>query len=433
MSRILVLSTGDTHGAYEVAYNLTRYLYEAEHTVAMAVFHKTKTDPFIVQVADLSSMQVAKKLFGRIFRRIFPVFFKYARVATDSKYLFLANDEDKEYIKADAILEKIGFVPELIVAGMTDNFCTSNTLSQLYQKTGAKIYTWLVDMEPLTGGCHYAWDCKGYEQECKGCPAITDNTKKEMASNNLAIKHKNILKSGIRVLSGSQWVTEQAMNSFLYKSQNKVVSTNACIDTRVLNADNRSIAKRIFNIPVDAKIIFTGSWNVNDPRKGMPYFLDALNHLWNFMDVGLREKVYILVAGEHYGKKDFLSDVPFKKTHIDYIKDYRLLSLAYQASDVFVCASIEDSGPLMVSEAMACGTPVVGFRMGNVYSMVENDRNGYIAELKNSKDLANGLNKILSLSAEEFAAYSRHAVNKIESVASHHAAVKVIESLISGD
>jgi glycosyltransferase involved in cell wall biosynthesis len=112
------------------------------------------------------------------------------------------------------------------------------------------------------------------------------------------------------------------------------------------------------------------------------------------------------------------SEIPFAKKQVDYIKDYRLLSLLYQASDVFVNSSIEDSGPMMVSEALACGTPVVGFDMGVVTNMVINDYNGYKAILKDSNDLSIGIEKIFKLSEVDYQKYSDNAVKQVEEFSS---------------
>ncbi len=30
---------------------------------------------------------------------------------------------------------------------------------------------YMMDMAPMTGGCHYAWDCEKYKMKCGGCPA----------------------------------------------------------------------------------------------------------------------------------------------------------------------------------------------------------------------------------------------------------------------
>ena len=64
---------------------------------------------------------------------------------------------------------------------------------------------------------------------------------------------------------------------------------------------------------------------------------------------------------------------------------------AYQAADVFISPSIEDSGPLMVNQAMMCGTPVVAFKTGVALDLIDGYETGYAADLKDSKELSDGI------------------------------------------
>ena len=42
-------------------------------------------------------------------------------------------------------------------------------------------------------------------------------------------------------------------------------------------------------------------------------------------------------------------------------------------------------------EAMACGVPCVGFNVGGIPEMIDHEKTGYVAEPRNSADLARGL------------------------------------------
>ena len=49
----------------------------------------------------------------------------------------------------------------------------------------------------------------------------------------------------------------------------------------------------------------------------------------------------------------------------------------------------------MVMEAMACGTPCVGFRTGGIPEMIDHLKNGYVADHANEADLAKGIEWVL--------------------------------------
>jgi glycosyltransferase involved in cell wall biosynthesis len=86
---------------------------------------------------------------------------------------------------------------------------------------------------------------------------------------------------------------------------------------------------------------------------------------------------------------------------------------------------------MMVSEALACGTPVVGFDMGLVSNMVINGFNGYRAILKDSNDLAKGIQTILELSKEEYNLYSHNGVSKVEAESSFNFAKSVFDNVLN--
>jgi glycosyltransferase involved in cell wall biosynthesis len=83
----------------------------------------------------------------------------------------------------------------------------------------------------------------------------------------------------------------------------------------------------------------------------------------------------------------------------------------YQAADVFVLPSLSENLPNTIMEAMACGLPCVGFRVGGIPEEIDHKRNGYVAEYRNACDLANGIRWVLtSAKSDEL---SRDCVRKV--------------------
>jgi glycosyltransferase involved in cell wall biosynthesis len=84
------------------------------------------------------------------------------------------------------------------------------------------------------------------------------------------------------------------------------------------------------------------------------------------------------------------------------------LPQAYAAADVFACPSVEDSGPMMINEAMMSGTPVVAFRMGVAEDLIEDSAGGIIASLGDARDFAAGLQSVLLWDTPQRAVASAH-------------------------
>jgi glycosyltransferase involved in cell wall biosynthesis len=79
---------------------------------------------------------------------------------------------------------------------------------------------------------------------------------------------------------------------------------------------------------------------------------------------------------------------------------------AFNAATLFVCPTLEDSGPGILGQAMLCGVPTVAFATGAAIDMIQTGDTGYLAELGNSADLANGIEFIVRLNSDEYARMS---------------------------
>jgi len=64
--------------------------------------------------------------------------------------------------------------------------------------------------------------------------------------------------------------------------------------------------------------------------------------------------------------------------HIPWVETAEDLAELYRTSRLFVCASLSEGGPRAASEAMACGTPVLGTRVGLLREAIDSGRNGHL-------------------------------------------------------
>jgi glycosyltransferase involved in cell wall biosynthesis len=87
--------------------------------------------------------------------------------------------------------------------------------------------------------------------------------------------------------------------------------------------------------------------------------------------------------------------LPAKVRHVDLgvATNPRILSLVYNAADVFLMLSKQDNLPNTVLEAMACGIPVAAFETGGIPDMVRHDDNGLLCQQGDVAGLASMLNR----------------------------------------
>lgn len=408
--KALFLSTFDSNGgASELTFRMAKALKNNGYQVEMLVRFKTTNEKFI---HVLPAQNHKKTLIQRLIQKL-----KYYLKITTPKFnpnpeyaFFPDEDESKQYTDLNDILKTISFIPTIVFSGLTYGFVNTSLLTELHLATGAVVYQVMYDMSILTGGCHVVWDCQGLKTNCKGCPAIENKYFSSYTEINHSIKEKNIIRGNFHLLHTKGWSLKQANLSSLYKDRKKV-TFNIPLDLDLFTNKHRDFAKSVFNLDKNMNVIFAGSSNLNDRRKGGDYLLKSLEALWQSLDISQRESTCILFAGNIDSEDSKLKNIGFKSVLLGFIKDYRLLSLVYQAADLFVCPSIEDAGPMMIAESLACGTPVVGFKMGFLYddSYVVDKFNGYKASLANDVELKEAIQKYILLSDDDKRQMSENA------------------------
>lgn len=415
MKNILFLSNRDSlGGASEWFLNLALALRNAGYQVEFLVKNKYSTYDFVKQIP--LKKKEKKSLFFRLLKFAKNCIFKKESVdifrTTKPEYAFFPKElESDSIITTEEIIRNIKNAPNLIISGLIFDFVSLSVVSDLSRYFNVPAYTTAFDANVFTGGCHVMWDCNQFKTDCSNCPGSLSSENLKIIEHNLISRKKYIEKSSIGLLYASPWSCVKANESLLYKDSSKV-DIGMCIDTNFYNNKHRIIAKNIFDIESNKKVIFVGADNLKDKRKGMHLFIESLNHMLPEIPKTLHKDILIVVAGRNLNEIDE-NTIPVNIKKIEFIKDRRLLSLLYQASDLFVCPSIEDAGPMMTAEALSSGTPVVGFRTGLLYddTLLTNGVQGYSVEMYDVKSLGKAIASILMLKEDEFKVMSLNARN----------------------
>ena len=317
---------------------------------------------------------------------------------TNRDYAVQDYDQTATYYSTEKILRKADIIPDVIIVLFMQIFLSFKNLFELNKETKAPILLYMMDMAPMTGGCHYAWHCKGYTEKCGNCPALFSNTEFDQTRKNWLFKNEFVNKTNIIPIAGTEWQYRQLQQSSLYlkKSKFKILLP---IDDELFKPGNKMEARSHFNIPKNKKIIFFGALSVSNKRKGFVQLMDALNLLKTELGEDKAQDIHLAIAGKM--NLDLETWLPFNYTSLGYLS-HQELARAFQAADIFVCPSIEDAGPMMINQSIMRGTPVISFEMGVALDLVITGQTGYRAKLKDSEDLANGIKYILDLSGQKY-------------------------------
>jgi glycosyltransferase involved in cell wall biosynthesis len=388
---ILHISTFDNGGAWIATKRL--------HSALKKRGHNSKIITKLKGINDNDVFQYNHSLFEKIKESIrFRLKNKLRKQKILSDYNFFNETEQSTLYKTSKIFSSVTFKPDVIVAHWVSQFLNSKNISEISNKFKIPIVWYALDMAPITGGCHYAWTCKGYEKDCYECPALSNTTHIDLASKNLVFKKKYLSDSNLTIVASTPWLHNQVLKSSIFKNTNSKCILIG-IDENIFkpNPQKHELKKKM-NFAPDKTIALIGASKLADNRKGLSNIVSALKMLTD------REKGKLQVI--LFGELNKVTEDELKKININFLSigvsmNEQSLAEIYQASDFFISASLEDSGPMMINEAVMSGLPVVSFEMGIAPTLIKHKDNGYLAELGNNNILSHGIKYILNLNETE--------------------------------
>lgn len=380
--KILHFSTRLSGGAGSAAYRLHKNLQAHGIDSRMAVLHQDVEDPAVYpcrsgrtspRYADLG-----QRVENRLLRR--------------RDYLF--SDQGASKVEPARVREIVdGFRPDFCVYHFISGMLSPEDVVAIHQWTGSPAVWYLMDMATLTGGCHYAWDCLGYHASCGSCPALRLGHPGDGSRRTWLRKQAMVERVPTAVAAPTSWLADQSRASSLFGSVPTWLIPIA-IDPETFNPGLREQARATLGLADRTKVLFWGIAGLHERRKGGTEALRALARLAADGFFQGDDRLVLTAGDDRIAVALAQSRIPNR--HLGRLRGDKELARAFAAADVFLCPSIEDSGPMMINEAQMSGTPVVAFRMGVAPDLVLPGRTGYLARLGDCEDLAEGVRKMLA-------------------------------------
>ncbi len=265
-------------------------------------------------------------------------------------------------------------------------FLSIRSLEKLFA-LGKPIVWTLHDMWAFTGGCHYSRSCDNYLSHCQYCPYLIKPDRYDLSFDQFEDKRNLYAHTNMVMVSPSKWLTNLTKTASLTRSLQARHIPN-CIDTELFKPGIQSEIRQKLDLPADKKLILFAGANTQDPRKGFIYFKES---------IALIRKTYPDVEVLIFGKANPQSfdSFPAPVHYLGQISDTAHMVAVYNSADMIIVPSLEDNLPNTIMEAMACGTPVVGFATGGIPEMIDHEKTGFVAELKSSESLSKGIDWII--------------------------------------
>jgi glycosyltransferase involved in cell wall biosynthesis len=182
-----------------------------------------------------------------------------------------------------------------------------------------------------------------------------------------------------------------------YNAPPEKISIIPCgVNTDELYPVNKSVARRLLGLPTDEKILLQLGRMV--PRKGVDTVITALSKI-KCKDAAVR----LLVVGGDADTAQELIRLQELASQLDISdrvfflgqKSREELKYYYAAADLFITTPWYEPFGITPLEAMACGTPVVGSKVGGIKFSVADGHTGALVPPKDPDALAARVNALL--------------------------------------
>jgi glycosyltransferase involved in cell wall biosynthesis len=357
--RVLHLNTHRSGGSYEYAVLLCAAL--AEQGIESCLLSK-----------DSQLQPVRRPLLDRVIRRCYVSLSTEPWHGTRRLLPPLAPEE----------LDQIDVVHLHTVA---DWFDVPRWLEKLPCRIGLVIS--VHDMWHITGGCFLYRGCDRYTSEigrCNSCPILKWPANRMLASTAYSRKLCAYRNSGARMVANSHWLAELASRSAIAKACGRVRVIPPGIDLSIFKPQDKELCRKQLGLPADAFVIVTGGASLKDTNKNVRWLLEQLSLL---PELG---KVIVLAFGEGSLPAPGRLSVRFEGG----IRDRCHLARLFAAADVFVTASSMETYGLTLVEAMACGIPVVAFRVGGIPEAAPEGQGAILCGLRDGAALLGAISSL---------------------------------------
>jgi glycosyltransferase involved in cell wall biosynthesis len=244
------------------------------------------------------------------------------------------------------------------------------------------------DMWALTGHCAYSHDCERWRIGCGNCPYLglhpsvrRDNTRIEWRLKRWAFRRSNLV-----FVAPSKWLFDLTREGMPDLPCHLIPNG---VDTETFRPLPSDECRRQLGLPLGKKVLMFSALKLDLHRKGGDLLLEALRSL----PVSVKSEAVLLTIGQ--GGEGIHETIGMEVFNLGYVDDDHLKAVAYSASDLFLFPTRADNNPLVLLESMACGTPMVSFRIGGVPELVRPMVTGYLAEPGNVVAFRDGIIKLL--------------------------------------
>jgi len=219
----------------------------------------------------------------------------------------------------------------------------------------------LHDAWMLSGHCSHSLGCERWVTGCGECPAlwIYPAIPRDATAFNWERKREIYARSRLHLAVPCEWLADKVRRSMLMPGVRELRVIPFGVDLDVFRPADREAVRAALGLDPSRAVMLVAANALHERTwKDSGAFLGALERVG-----GAAAGAQWIAIGEQ-GPDVGVGGVRLRR--VDTVHDDRQLARWFQAADAYVHPARADTYPLMVLEALACGTPVIGTDVGGI-------------------------------------------------------------------
>ncbi|GAB7021532.1 glycosyltransferase [Salidesulfovibrio brasiliensis] len=422
--KVVHIAHNNLDGAGRAMQRLHRALCESGVDSRVLVYERLGDDPTVEEICRARSLN--------IMQRRFPALAYYDKFHTQNRFWRTVHrwrptslfNNCEGSMPTRLLIDKVRGADVLCLHSVQQTV-SPEQIRAVQDELGIPVVWTLLDIEPVTGGCHFHDRCEKFMHRCGDCPQLENRCGRDLSALNWERKAAAYSGADIAFAAVTRQSRDFIRKSALFgESLVEVIPLSVGPDYRPADMAE---SRKALGIPEDSRVLVFGCFNLNDTRKGGHLLLEALEKACASRDT--RDMMF-LTFGELNGFS--AEHLPLQWKHLGRLHGDRDIARAYNAANVFTCPSIDDIGPMMINEAFMCGKPVVAFDTGVAPDLAPLHPAGYLARFKDTDDYARGILYALYGPDADFGCPSAETLAVCDPARQAAAYVSLFEELLSG-
>ncbi|MBU6482633.1 MAG: glycosyltransferase [Nitrospirae bacterium] len=376
---ILQVSTADhSGGAERSAWNLFQVYRDRGHESWLAVGRKYSDDPDVIVIPN----QRRQNLWGRFCRRVegwlrtfeksIPGLWRMRGPLAGwsspwQKVQRSLGLEDFNYAGTRQLLTLPPRRPDIVHChNLHGRYFDLRILPQLSHEVPVIVN--LRDAWLLSGHCAHSFACERWKTGCGHCPDLTiyPAIERDATAYNWRRKRDIFARSRLYVTAPSQWLMHKVEESILAPAIVKARVIPNGVDLSEFHPADRQHVRAVLGIRQDAEVLL---FTANGIRQNIWKDYATMKAAVAQVAQRMHGRNLIFIALGEDGPPERIGDAEVR--FVPYQKDRGAVARYFQAADLYIHAARAEVWGLTITEALACGTPVVATGIGGIPEQVK--------------------------------------------------------------